>query len=52
MWALLRTGKEEVVIEVERNQEFSGRQNLKIMVSAVGEGRKFYEYGIVRFPVK
>lgn len=37
---------------MERSQEFSGRQNLKLMVSAVGEGKKFYEYGIVRSPVR
>lgn len=31
---------------------FRQRKFENIMVSAVGEGRQFYEYGIIRFPVK
>lgn len=31
---------------------FMQREFENIMVSAVGEGRQFYEYGIIRFPVK
>lgn len=39
-----RSGKKPRVF---RQREFEN-----IMVSAVGEGRQFYEYGIIRFPVK
>lgn len=38
-----RSGKERVF----RQREFEN-----IMVSAVEEGRLFYEYSIIRFPVK
>lgn len=39
-----RSGKKPTVF---RQKEFEN-----IMVSAVGEGRQFYEYSIIRFPVK